>query len=254
MTIDYNLVYEPQELAAVGLESRNGTIKTFNGTGYMRNYLCEISRQFITDICDPDKRILEVGCGIGAVVKALVTYGYINITAVDIEKRHLETADQLIKQTLLSFPECSLIWICDKLPELSLLNDQTFDSILCAQALHYMNPEQFEKALLRMSELLSPGGKLYITIGSPYIDVYQGFAEEYEKRMKAGNRFPGYMDDVRKYHPNGVNHNPGSFLFFDPVALQDRVIEYGLRVVDVKLMNDREKPKYQTGLVAEKVA
>ncbi len=105
---------------------------------------------------------------------------------------------------------CRLIWhinlttdaklttVCDSLPYLVKLEDNSFRSILCAQTLHYLKPEEFEHAVRGLYKLLKVGGTLYVTVGSPYIKVYKGFGEEYERRLADHDDFPGYMRDVKK--------------------------------------------------------
>jgi hypothetical protein len=89
-------------------------------------------------------------------------------------------------------------------------------------------------------------------VGSPYNPVYQGFAEEYERRRAAGERFPGYMSDVRRYHPHGANNNPGFSLFFDPDVLVERVQEAGFRVREASYVDEEQYGRRLAGLVAEK--
>jgi hypothetical protein len=89
-------------------------------------------------------------------------------------------------------------------------------------------------------------------VGSPYNEVYKHFGDDYERRLAKRDRFPGYMEDVKQYHPAGANHNPGFFLFFDPEGLTHRVSEAGFRVLRATYMDVAKNRRAHTGLVASK--
>jgi ubiquinone/menaquinone biosynthesis C-methylase UbiE len=244
-------VFALEKLQSLGLEYKTGMVRTANKRGYMRNFLCPASQNFCSQKFGPTDRVLEIGSGIGAVLKTLIDQGAKQIWAVDMEAQHLEYSRELLAQTLAEHPDVSLTTLADRLPELAQLKTGSFRSILCAQILQYLKPEEFTQALTRLHGLLLPGGTLYITVGTPYLQVYRGFAEEYARRVQNGDRFPGYMDP-RQYHPQGANHNPGFFLFFDPPVLSARVAEAGFRVERAFFMDGSGQERGQTALIAVK--
>lgn len=245
-------VFPVEEIKALGLEYREGTVRTLNKTGYMRNFLCAYSLDFCAQRLRKDDSVLEIGIGIGAVLRTLVNNGAKNIAAVDPEEQHLGIAQALLKRELAAHPGTRLELICDSLPHLVKLQDRSFRSILCAQVLHYLRPEEFMAALYRLREVLQDKGSLYITIGSPYIEKYKGFSEQYRRQRLSGNKFPGYMEDTRKFNPDGVMHNPGFFLFFDPEVLADRVRDSGFKIIKSELLPSGSDKAGQTGIIAVK--
>lgn len=244
-------VFDPEKLRSLGLEYKTGMVRTANKRGYMRNFLCQASQTFCSQTFSPTDRVLEIGSGIGAVLKTLIDQGAKQIWAIDMETQHLEYARELLAPTLAEHPGVNLTTLNDRLPELAQLKTGSFRSILCAQVLQYLKPEEFTQALKRLHDLLVPGGTLYITVGTPYLQVYRGFADEYHRRVENGDRFPGYMDP-RQYHPQGANHNPGFFLFFDPPVLSARVAEAGFRVEQAFFMEGSGQERGQTAAVAVK--
>ena len=244
-------VFDPDKLRSLGWEYKTGMVRTANKRGYMRNFLCQASQSFCAQKFSPADRVLEIGSGIGAVLKTLIDQGAKQIWAIDMEAQHLEYSRELLAATLAEHPDVTLTTISDSLPELAQLKTGSFRSILCAQILQYLKPEEFTQALKRLHDLLVPGGTLYITVGTPYLQVYRGFAEEYQRRVESGDRFPGYMDP-RQYHPQGANHNPGFFLFFDPPVLSARVAEAGFRVEQAFFMDGSGQERGQTAVVAVK--
>ncbi|HEY3327342.1 MAG TPA: class I SAM-dependent methyltransferase [Novimethylophilus sp.] len=245
-------VFDGAVLLARGLVYQNGVIPTYNKTGYMRNFLCEFSRKFVSQELSPSDRVLEVGSGIGSVVCHLLKKRIGNIVAVDTEPRHLELMSELLAPYMEAHPGSIVEKHCTALPELAALEKGGFRSILCAQVLHYLEPENFERSLERLRQLLVAGGTLYLTVGSPYNTVYQGFMEEYERRREAGERFPGFMANVKKYHPNGANNNPGFSLFFDPELLAERVGEAGFLIQEASYVDAARYGRRLAGVVAKK--
>lgn len=244
-------VFDVDTIRSLGLEYKEGTIKTLNKTGYMRNYLSDISRKFCSQKISKKDTLVEIGCGIGTVLYRLILNGARNVVGVDPEIRHLEIGLRLLKPVL-DQRDVKLRMICDSLPHLSSLEDKSIRSALCSQVLHYMKPEEFDVALKRLYQLLKDGGTLYITVGSPYYEVYKGFGDVYEDRLRKHDRFPGYMEDVRRYHPSGENLNPGFFLFFDPLVLAERVCEAGFKVLKASYVDVARYKRGQTGLIAIK--
>lgn len=244
-------VFSPEAIKELGYKYYKGKVRTLNECGYMRNYLCDLSEKFCTQMFGDEDTVLEIGCGIGAVLYRLIAGGCKKVVAVDSEPGHLKTAAQLIVKRLPDSRDC-LKTICSRLPMLTHLQGMSFKSILCAQSLHYMEPEDFEAAIKRIYALLDVGGTFYMTVGSPYIDVYKGFGAEYDLRVLKKDKYPGFMADVRKYHPRGANHNPGFFLFFDPEVLSDRIAEAGFEILEASFIDDGEFKSYQTALIAVK--
>ena len=245
-------VFDPDTITKTGLEYANGVAKTLNGTGYMRNYLCPISKRFCSQTFSEEDTVVDIGCGFGAVLRNLILNGAKKIVGVDLSPEHLEIAKALVMPSTTCRALVEVSFVHDSLPHLPTLEEDTFQSVLCAQVLHYLRPQQFEEALNRLHRILKVGGILYVTVGSPYIESYKGFAEVYQKRATQKDRFPGYMDDVRKFHPNGANHNPGFFLFFDPEDLANRIAEAGFQVLESYFIGGIHKQREQTGLVAIK--
>ncbi|EKD26224.1 MAG: hypothetical protein ACD_79C01302G0005 [uncultured bacterium] len=246
-----NNVFSNRELKNAGVEVLpNGNVKTYNKTGYMRNFLCLVSEEFCKDAITNDGIALEVGIGMGAVLHELINKGKKNIVGVDKEKKHIEIANKLLNKIADSRNKINFSLIHDSLPDLKKIKNKLFSNILCAQVLHYMTPFQFKHALKRLCGLLIKGGRLYITIGTPYIKVYKSFLKEYRKRKKNGDKYPGFMKNVSKYHPDGANHNFGQFLFFEPKILKARLKEAGFKVIYSGYVNKDNRD--QAGIIAVK--
>jgi SAM-dependent methyltransferase len=245
-------VFAPDSIRGLGLEYNNGMVKTLNRTGYMRNFLSELEVKFSSQQISQSDPILEIGCGVGAVLRVLIESGFTNLVGVDRESGHLEIVRSLLRDTLADRQEVRLTLIATSLPHLEGVTATGFSSILCSQVLHYMSPTEFEVAAKRLHQLLSAEGRLYLSVGSPYNESYKGFGKEYERRVAAAERFPGYMADPRIYNPKGLQHHPGAFLFFDPSVLAQRLSEFGFKILEASYIDVSRQKKGLTGLVAVK--
>ena len=245
-------VFGAQALEAAGVVVENGVVRTSNKTGYMRTFLPEYSRKLVSAPWPDGWRFLEIGGGVGNVIKSALDCGAREIVAVDVEPSHLEMMQRLIAGTLAQHPEAAFDTIVDSLPALETLQDRRFERILCAQVLHYLSPDQFDPALARLKALLPPGGELTITVGTPFIGVYESFLPIYEERRERGDIFAGYMEDARQFHPNGANHHPGSYLFFGPEDLGEACRRAGFEVLECGFEDQKTNGRNAAGTVVRR--
>lgn len=245
-------IFSPEAVRGCGLEYNNGVVKTFSKTGYMRNYLGAIDERFVNEIPCDDGAIMDVGCGMGAVLGRLIQRGTKNIVGIDLDIQQLKVVNTLLKPLLFEHRSVFVELICDALPSLPSIGEKKFSAILCGQVLQYLRPTEFTIAIARLHQLLKIGGRLYITVMSHKGKKYIGFAEEYEKRKIAGEMFPGYMENPSRYHKLGVQHNPGFFLCFDPEVLSNYVSRAGFRVIEASYVDDASNKESLTGLIAVK--
>lgn len=98
----------------------------------------------------PGMKILDVGCGTGALLKRLADKTDIIGYGIDMEENMI--AEAKMKQPQMEFAIAS----CDKLP----FADQSVDAIIACMAYHHFrNKDGFAEEALRV---LKPGGILYI--------------------------------------------------------------------------------------------
>ena len=103
------------------------------------------------------RRILDVGCGAGPVLKALRDRGAI-VTGVDPSTKILELARQrlgdraALQQADLSYP----------LP----FPDSAFNDVIACLVLHYL--EDWTAPLAELRRVLTPGGRLIVAVNHPF--------------------------------------------------------------------------------------
>ena len=103
-----------------------------------------------------DISILDIGCGIGNTLFALYANGLSNIYGLDVERRLLEYAKQIVPKAHLTLADA------EHIP----FGSETFDCVVCYDLLeHVLRPE---KVLGEISTVLKEGGTLYISVANGY--------------------------------------------------------------------------------------
>jgi len=98
----------------------------------------------------PEDRLLDVGCGTGALLRFLKEEGYKNLEGLEISKRAVEVLDQH-----------GITMHHAKLPDLPLLNEQ-YDVVVASQVLEHIIRRQ--KFLRGLKQILKPSGSLIIFV------------------------------------------------------------------------------------------
>jgi SAM-dependent methyltransferase len=163
----------------------DGRFATLNKMGWIINGLDEISSKFLDDLT-PESKVLEIGAGFGFVSQKALEKGatvYVN----DLDKRHLE----IFKASVPEKHNAQVILAPGKFPNTFKIKAGSLDAILAQRVLHFLSPEEMDKGLKIMYDLLKDGGKVYVTIDSPYSKTWESFIPEYEMRKSGEERYPG---------------------------------------------------------------
>ena len=113
---------------------------------------------------------LDVGCGIGRDTQWLNQHDYPAL-GVDASEGMLKQAQQLYPQVR---------FIKDSLPDLTRLNGQTFQNILCSAVLMHLDKANLEQACLKLLDLLQAEGHLIISIRKTDTTDYRENGKLYE--------------------------------------------------------------------------
>ena len=107
----------------------------------------------LAETLDPlNANIIDVGCGIGHITRALTNMGA-NVIGVDPGKRQLDRART--EETVGS--EVYIEGVAEDLP----FNDQSKDIILFFNSFHHVSKNKFSEAIRETSRVLRSGGKLF---------------------------------------------------------------------------------------------
>lgn len=104
------------------------------------------------------RRVLDAGCGAGAMSAALHDRGAV-VTGIDASAGMLDHASQRLGDEV----DLRQADLNDPLP----FNDSSFDDVIASLVLHYL--EDWAPALSEMRRVLRPGGRLFASVDHPIV-------------------------------------------------------------------------------------
>lgn len=226
----------------------DGRIQTLNKKGAVTARFGYIEREFLK--FGKDKEILEIGgCYGDIMLHALKQSEHTKYVLNDLDERHLFIAAKKLENKIQNG------WLKQdcinqvKFVQADITNtDQVtklgqYDAILVARVLHFLTPKQIELAIKHLFLLLKHGGRIFVIAITPYVKRFQKFIPEYERRVKAGEKYPGYIKSLRDYVDATVttpeqikNLHDGPFLFLDVHILQGLFERNGFKVIECRTM------------------
>ncbi|MBP6218623.1 MAG: class I SAM-dependent methyltransferase [Oligoflexales bacterium] len=216
----------------------DGRMQTLNKKGAASPKIDQLTQEFLKHL--KGKKALEIGAAYGQVVMEALKSGATDYIANDLDRRHLLLAAKNVHATLPKL-EKKVRFCAGEFPIACRFDDNSFDSVLAARVLHFMNPEQLVKTTEEFKRILKPKGRVYIIAITPYVNRYVSFIEEYEKRKKSGDPFPGYVKSLRPYANPEVtnakelaNLHDSEFMFLSSTVLSEIFSQRGFKIIESK--------------------
>ena len=209
-------------------ENTKGIVPTLNRTGVMLENLMPCSEAFAEFAGQCDGEVLDLGCAYGIATIAALEHGA-RVLAVDMEQQHLD----ILKDRIREEAGQRLSTQRGLLPEINF-EEERFAAIHTSRVLHFLKPEDVQKAIQKMYRWLQPEGKLFVITDSPYMGYWKSKAPEYEARKTAGDLWPGYIENVGKYFDaRDVDGAPSLINPMDPDILRREFEAVGFDVETV---------------------
>ena len=189
-------------------------IPTLDRQGWIWLYKDEITKSYIEYAAETKGLMLEVGAGYGHIVLEVLKTGA-RVIADEISQEQLEIIRQRVYERGLSGLEVNEA----EFPEELDLPADTIDGILISRVFHFFTGERIRESLRKIHSWLRPGGKVFIVTDSVYRTIFKELIPKYEKNVAGGLEWPGWVDDVRKFVPQGrlnPETQPLAMNFLDP--------------------------------------
>jgi SAM-dependent methyltransferase len=206
-------------------------IKTLNQMGYTSKKHNKYTKLFLTYLDDiQEAKILEIGAAFGIATIPALEKGA-TVTAVDLDEKHLEILQNSTPAPLKE----RLNIVMGHFPNTLDFPDSCFDAVLASQVFHYLKGEEIEAGLQKIRKWLKPGGKLFVTMGTPYVKTIQRFIPIFEERKRQGDDWPGlfslkeYCDDIEC-----VKDNPEIINFADKDILSHALLNAGFVIEKIE--------------------
>ncbi|MBL4936155.1 methyltransferase domain-containing protein [Clostridium sp. YIM B02515] len=186
---------------------------------------------FLQDFIGEGKNVLDAGCGAGRFSIEIAKSGS-NVTLLDISKEQLKIAKiKLEENNLLSKTDG---FINGDLRDLSMLEDNIFDTVVCYGApLNYLM-ENREKAVEELIRVTKPGGTVLISVNSKWGVIRSQLGrEDFDYTSFFGKPDYWYINEVVDSgdlpQHEMVSHPPRHF--FETEELENLLIKSGLNNV-----------------------
>jgi SAM-dependent methyltransferase len=171
--------------------------KTKNSRGFMHP-ISEIGKKFVLFSSTAKSSVVDMGCAYGNTTIAALDAGAKAVIACDMEQEHLDALHNQLEGTPVA---TSLTTKQGVFPNGFYFAANSLEAIHASHILEYLNGDEVEQGLANCFRWLRPGGKLFILTYTIYILELANdkFQTEYDERIKAKVKWPGYLEDFDKF-------------------------------------------------------
>lgn len=224
-------------------QENDGQVPTLNKKGASSPQFDYATLQFLN--FGKGKRLLEIGGAYGNVMLEALRHDPKTVYHLnDLDQRHLSIAAFRLQEKIEQRHICldgleNVRFIYGDITQSTWEVKQPYDAILMARVIHFLSPQQIKNALSNLYKSLKPGGRIYIIALSPYVKPYELFIPEYERRLKKGSPYPGFVQNLKKYVKQGANPqnqlktiSGGQFMFMDTIVLPRLFKAAGFKIIE----------------------
>ena len=236
-------------------EIEPGLIATTNAMGIMTKEPAPVALKFADHAGRAMYPVLEVGAAYGnASYPALEAGG--TVIACDLAEEELARLRGPVPPDM----QKRLITIAARFPEQLHFTTGSLSAILAAQVFHFFDGEAVRSALAAAFRWLEAGeGRLYLVVMTPQLSYYVKFLEEFQRRKRAGDPWPGTFNPRLVATPEWRDRLPELVNLFDADVLRRAVEEAGFTIEHLEPFCYHDFPeKHRTngqeflGLIARK--
>jgi SAM-dependent methyltransferase len=190
----------------------------------MTTNLDPFMQAFVAWAAETKGQMLDVGAAYGVTTLPALAAGA-SVIANDID------ADMLAILASRAPAGSSLRTLTGSIVDGVELPENSLDGVMASRVLHLMRPEDGERAMSNICRWLKPGGKVFIVCETIYCKVFEALIPEYEKRKAAGDKWPGFVPDVRAIVPEVMKKDSVALMnTMDPDILTRFCRDHGLIV------------------------
>ena len=212
-----------------------GFIIANNNYGYMVAEPDDLMRTFVSFACQFDEPCVDIGAAYGVASLYAIDQGVKHIIAIDPEQSHLDYIEQQFN-TQHQQKGSQIELACGYFPKTVNLDNDKVSAILIARVLHFLNGQEITDLLKQAYKILIPGGRIFISTISPYVNLLLSHIDTYEEKENSDNiEWPGEINDLRKYLPESDHeHNQKFGHVLTPKVLSKHLEKAGFEIVKAK--------------------
>lgn len=226
----------PDLVALPPVDPTTGFHPTLNRMGGMSPTLDRYTQAFVDAAPFAPGPVLDVGAAYGnATIAALATGA--RVVANDLDARHLA----ILKARVPAAWSARLATRAGAFPDDLAFAPGSLGGALLARVLHFLDGETLADGLARLHGWLAPGGRVYGVAVTPHLNKLRPFMPTYEARVAAGRPWPGEVDDVTAYDPEGTAGLPRAMHFLTPEVVARALADAGFHVEEATYF---QRPAY----------
>lgn len=219
-------------------ESRR-RVPTRNRMGWASRHLNPISEEFVR-FCAGGLTlpVLDIGAGLGTATLPALAAGA-RVIANDLDPTHLSEIQRATPE-----PDRDRLTLLEgAFPRLQIA-DHSLAAAHASSVLHFLNGKQIEEGFRRLARCIVPGGRVFIQAATPYQQPFTPFLEEYQRRIAADKKWPGWIVKLSHYcQHRQVGQMPKSIHLLDETVLARAAEQAGLIVERVWLYQRDDLPE-----------
>lgn len=193
--------------------------------GWVSGEISELSKAWAEDCrWAGGAPVLDIGSAFGAASLAALRAGA-TVVANDLDAGHLFELQRL------AGPAARLILKPGHFPKQIDFEAGSLHSVHISNVAHFLSGKLLEQGIRMIARWLRPGGRLFLQAVTPFQSVFLGFLPEYERRVRSGVRWPGYIPKVSAYaRHRQFSQMPRSVHLLDEPVLRRTAREAGLAI------------------------
>lgn len=205
-------------------------VPTLNKYGFMKLNLSEFHHEFAKYAAEIKHTVLEVGAAYGLSTHNVLTKGG-TIIANDLSREHLTILLQNTPKKYLN----NLYILHGSFPNDIDFPNNSLGAVLASLVIHFLQPEDIEKALRKIHKWLVPRGKFFFTAGSVYYKtIKENFMPIYEEKLKSGAPWPGKIENLKEIESKNAAYIPDFLYVFHMSELEKLLPQYGFAIETIK--------------------
>jgi len=219
--------------------------------GWSSEQLNTIALEFV-DFCrsgacsSEESAALDIGAAYGTATIAALRAGA-HVIANDLDAGHLARLRELVYAAPGLGPEVAALRLRTKearFPRDVWYSDETLGAVLASNVFHFLTGNQVERGIRLIARWLRPGGKLFIHAATPWQKAFEGFLPEYERRLVAGEKWPGWIERLGVWSKHKkFSQMPRAIHLLDDAILRRETEAAGLTVEKLWLYRRADLPR-----------
>jgi SAM-dependent methyltransferase len=200
--------------------------------GWASAGLSPLSELFVEYCRTAPAPVLDIGAAYGAATRAALEAGA-QVIANDLDTTPLAA---------LAHPRLRVLEA--RFPRGVQLPPASLGAVHAANVLHFLPGAHLAEGFRAIARWLRPGGKLFVQAASPYMAPFAAFIPEYERRVAAGVRWPGWVEKMSAYSAHRqLSQMPRALHLLDAAVLRRLAEEAGLLVESAWLAPRTDLPR-----------